>query len=83
MIPKELLDFILALLIPVAGAMGYVHGVFATNTRVDQIEKTVSSSASNTRVDQIEQVVRRVDKVLCKMAIKGKLEDADTICTTK
>lgn len=78
MIPKEFLDYFLALLIPAAGAMGYVHGVFATNTRVDGIEKTVSS-----KVEVLESVVRRVDSVLCEIAIKEQLKDVVKICTKK
>jgi len=67
MIPKEFLDLILAVLIPVAGAVGYVHGVFATNNRVDSLEV----------------VVHRVDAVLCEIAINDKLKDAVKICTKK
>lgn len=61
-----------ALLVPLAGAMGYVHGTFATIERVKRV---------NARVDSTITVVSRIDNLICKMAISQKLKNAVEICT--
>lgn len=65
MVDQALLKLIMAIAIPIAGSMGYMHGNFATKTRVEKTEKTLG----------------RVDKLICKMAIRQKLENAEDICT--
>ena len=62
---RSLFEITLALIIPIAGAMGYVHGTFAQKSTVQLL---------------IEKV-NRTDKLVCRMAIKQKLEDAVQICT--
>jgi hypothetical protein len=64
---KELLQFILLIMVPLAGAMGYVHGTFATKAEVSQFKKAVI----------------RVDQLICKMAIRQKLDNAVEICTER
>lgn len=62
---KSVIELILAVCIPMAGAMGYVHGTFATI--VDVKENTTK--------------IERVDKLICKMAISQKIPNAESICT--
>ena len=58
---------VIAILVPMAGAMGYVHGTFAKISRVDKMDKAIN----------------RVDGLVCKMAIKQRLDDAEEICVSK
>lgn len=62
----------LSISVPIAGAIGYVHGTFATIEKVKEVE---------TRVRTISKSVLRSDKLICKMAIRQKLESAEEICT--
>ena len=62
---KNIIEMILAICIPMAGAMGYVHGTFATITDVEKNEKRIE----------------RVDKLICKMAISQNIKGAEHICT--
>lgn len=67
------LKLAIVIMVPVAGAMGYVHGTFSTIERVRKVE---------TRVSKTETMFSRVDKLICKMAIRQKLDSAEEICTT-
>lgn len=62
----------ISIAIPVSGAIGYVHGTFATISRVEKIESKVTT---------FKKAVLRSDNLICKMAIRQKLEDAEQICT--
>jgi len=65
MTKRSIFEILLAVALPIAGAMGYVHGTFA--------QKAV--------VEQLVEKVNRTDKLVCRMAIKQNLEDAVQICT--
>jgi len=69
---NQMLVTLFALLVPLAGAMGYVHGTFATIERVKTVDK---------RVDKSELVISRIDRLICKIAINQKLKNAVEICT--
>ena len=56
---------LIAVAVPIAGAVGYVHGTFATKARVEKVETAIE----------------RVDKIVCKMAIRQQIENAEDICT--
>lgn len=62
---KSVIELLLAVCIPMAGAMGYVHGTFATI--IDVKENTTK--------------IERVDKLICKMAISQNIPNAESICT--
>ena len=64
---KELIQLILLIMVPLAGAMGYVHGTFATKAEVSQFKRAVI----------------RVDQLMCKMAIRQGLDNAEEICTER
>lgn len=67
-----IIKLILSVLVPMAGAFSYMHGNFPSKGRVVIIEK---------RQDVVERAVLRTDKLICKMAIRQKLESAEEICT--
>tara|TARA_R110002012_G_scaffold168596_1_gene332137 strand:- start:4049 stop:4246 length:198 start_codon:yes stop_codon:yes gene_type:complete len=62
---KSLIELLLAVCIPVAGSVGYMHGTFATKNDVE------TNKAS----------IIRVDKLICKMAISQGIKNAESICT--
>lgn len=62
---RSVFESVLAVLIPLAGAMGYVHGTFATK---DSVENNSSK-------------IEKVYKLNCKMAIRQNVENAEEICT--
>lgn len=74
MIGEGFFKLILTIAVPVAGAVGYVHGTFATIEKVKTVEN---------RVETIKSAVLRTDKLICKMAIRQKLESAEEVCTEK
>ena len=65
------LRLIVVACVPIAGAVGYIHGNFATQDRVSRLE---------VRTVDIERTVHRTEKLICKMAIRQNLKDADRIC---
>ena len=62
---KSAIELVLAICIPMAGAMGYVHGTFAT---------IIDVKANSTKIE-------RVDNLICKMAISQNIKNAESICT--
>lgn len=72
MITESFLKLALTISVPIAGAIGYVHGTFATIDKVRTVEK---------RVDTIKSAVLRTDKLICRMAIRQKLKSAEEVCT--
>lgn len=72
MIGKGFIELLIAVCVPIAGAVGYVHGTFATSSKVERVEK---------RIDTMETAILRTDKLMCKMAIRQKLNSAEEICT--
>lgn len=72
MIAEGFLKIFLTVSIPIAGAIGYVHGTFATIEKVKEVDGEVKS---------IQSAVLRTDKLICKMAIRQKLESAEEVCT--
>lgn len=72
MITEGFVKLILTISVPIAGAIGYVHGTFATIKEVESVEK---------RIDTIKKSVLRTDKLICKMAIRQKLKSAEEVCT--
>ena len=72
MITEGFVKLLLSISVPIAGAIGYVHGTFATIEKVKQVE---------VRVDTIKRAVLRTDGLICKMAIRQKLESAEEVCT--
>lgn len=64
-VSKSVFEVSLAILIPIAGAMGYVHGTFATKTSVEKNSKRIL----------------RIDNLMCKMAIASNIRNAENICT--
>lgn len=61
-----------AITIPIVGAVGYVHGKFATVARVQKLELRINTG---------ERATLNSYKLICKMAIRQKLKDAEEICT--
>lgn len=72
MISEGFVKLFLSLFIPTVGAVGYVHGTFATIEKVEAVE---------TKAASVQKAVLRTDKLICKMAIRQKLERAEEICT--
>ena len=66
-VSREFLQVLLAIAVPVAGAMGYMHKSFV---QVDEFK-------------EIKTQVKRMDSLMCAMAIKNKLENAVEVCTDK
>lgn len=62
---KNIIELVLAICIPMAGAMGYVHGTFAT---IVDVKKNTNK-------------IERVDNLICKMAISQNIKNAESICT--
>ena len=67
MIDKAIMELIIAVAISVSGAIGYMHGMFASKYEVETLSKSI----------------HRVDNLLCKMAINQNVKDAVSICTEK
>lgn len=72
MLTESFIKLALTISVPIAGAIGYVHGTFATIEKVKSVES---------RVDVIKNSVLRTDKLICKMAIRQKLKSAEEVCT--
>ena len=66
------LQLFFALLMPAVGATGYVHGVFITKDRFEEKVKEIK---------QNQKAIRGTFAIVCRMAIKLKVEDAEDICT--
>lgn len=64
---KSMIEMLLAVCIPMAGAMGYIHGTFAT--------------ISDVKDNAIK--IQRVDNLICKMAISQGIKNAESICTDR
>lgn len=62
---KGIIELILAVAISISGAVGYMHGVFASKSEVEGLSSSVS----------------KVEKLLCTMAINEHVKDAVKICT--
>lgn len=71
---RTAIEFILAVAIPLAGAMGYVHGNFATKEAVKETKLQVTNAGF--QVDKIYTLI-------CKMAIRQNIETAEDICTSR
>lgn len=69
---RAFLSLTITILVPIAGAMGYVHGTFATIERVRKVEKLYFEK---------EEKLDNIHSLLCKMAIRQRLEEAVEICT--
>ncbi len=63
---------LIAIAVPISGAVGYVHGTFATIKKVEEVEN---------RIGSIKKAVLRSDNLICKTAIRQKLESAEELCT--
>lgn len=72
MVDQAMIKLVFMVSVPMAGAMGYIHGTFSTIKRVEQVES---------RVTKTEKMFGRVDKLICKMAIRQKLDSAEELCT--
>jgi len=64
---KELVQLVLLIMVPIAGAMGYVHGTFVTKYEHNHVRNAVN----------------RIDNLMCKLAIHQKLDNAEEICTKR
>ena len=69
---ETLMKALLTITVPIAGAIGYVHGTFATIDRVERLE---------TKTDKTRSATLKSYKLICKMAIRQQLENAEDICT--
>lgn len=72
---KGILELLFAMGISVAGAVGYMHGSFATKESLEQV-KTDSSSS----ILSIKKRTKRTDNLVCQMAIRENLNDAVALC---
>jgi len=73
---EKIIAIFISILIPVAGGVTYIHTTFATQASVVKIEKKVGAHYS-----EMGQAIKRIDKLICKMAISQELENAEQICT--
>lgn len=73
-VKKYFLDILLLVCVPVAGAMGYVHGTFVTK---EVYYAKVKSVELNTNA------IHNTFDLVCGIAIKLKLDNAEEICTNR
>jgi len=82
---EKYIAVIISTLVPFAGAMGYIHGTFASKEYVKKVERVQEKSIDKLKrlsLDNSEKI-NAMYNILCKMAIKQRLDDAIEVCTNK
>lgn len=79
------IQILLAFLIPLAGAMGYVHGTFVTKEAFkDKIQNVEKDFVEKSKVvDKNVKAIQNTYALVCGIAINLKLQNAEKICTTR
>ncbi len=73
---RNLIELLLGMGIAVAGAAGYVHGSFASKEALEGVRE-----GSAREISIIKKRTVRTDSLVCKMAIREKLNNAVEMCS--
>lgn len=71
---KYFIEIALLVCVPVAGAMGYMHGTFVTKEVYNAKIRSIQSNSD---------AIKNTFDLVCGISIKLKLEDAESICTQR